>query len=111
MTIASLRKSGVKVRVNHLRIDRNDIIKLRDRAGFINLDGQSVERNRVLAKLVKPLSQIQSKDIFCKGGITRVTIENEDGTIGSFAESVCSINDSYNRKLGIKIALGRALAK
>ena len=44
--------------------------------------------------------------ISCKGGITTIQISKNDQTSEGIA--YCSEKDNYNKKLGVKIALGRA---
>lgn len=44
------------------------------------------------------------------GKITRIEIKDPNG-IEWFGESRCSLKDNYNRKLGNKIALQRAIKK
>jgi hypothetical protein len=44
--------------------------------------------------------------VSCKGGRTIVQI-SKDGNTGE-GESVCSDLDNYNKRLGVRIALGRA---
>lgn len=56
------------------------------------------------------LKRIQGKNqkILPKGGLTEVSVISPEGETGSgWAE--CSKKDVYNRKLGVQIALGRAL--
>jgi hypothetical protein len=43
-----------------------------------------------------------------RGGTTRVEITLSDG-INIIGEALCSLKDNYNKKTGVKIALGRAL--
>jgi hypothetical protein len=46
--------------------------------------------------------------ISCKGGTTVIQVRTPDGTeLEGIA--VCSKEDNYNKKLGVSIALGRAL--
>lgn len=44
-----------------------------------------------------------------KGGRTVVFIRYSDGLTAAKGEAVCSSKDNYNRKLGLTIALGRAM--
>jgi hypothetical protein len=45
---------------------------------------------------------------FARGGKTLVEIHTPDGVINGVA--FCSLEDNYNKKIGVKIAIGRALA-
>lgn len=45
-----------------------------------------------------------------RGGITRVVIANEEtGTVVAQGEADCSLRDNFNRRVGVAIALGRAI--
>ena len=80
-TIAQLRRSGYKVRVLHSR----------PKMAIQKIGGVMTEYNP-------------------KGGKTTIEITTPDGrdAVG-FAE--CSTKDSWNRRLGNQIALGRAIEK
>ena len=45
---------------------------------------------------------------FPQGGVTRVEVRTPDGK-ELVGEAVCHPEENYNKKLGVKIALGRAL--
>ena len=83
-TIEQLRKSGYKVRVIHYRqsIINKKILPQRDIGGPLFLEA--------------------------KGGKTRIELRSPEG-IETFGEALCSDKDTYNRKLGNRIALGRAM--
>ena len=81
-TIESLRKAGFKVRVHHTRP-----IKVVE-----HFDGTSSE-------------------FYPKGGTTTIQITSPDFVYDVEGISVCSDKDSWNRKMGNTIALGRALEK
>lgn len=80
-SIAQLRQTGYKVRVLHSR----PIVYQQ------KLDGS--------IKVFSP-----------KGGKTIIEITTPEGK-SAIGEAVCSDKDSWNRKFGNQIALGRALAK
>lgn len=84
-TVQLLRDNGYKVRVTHYRYYTNTKLLRRS------------EANQQGFNQPKP-----------NGGKTVVEVRTPDGTelVGN---SVCSCSDSYNRKFGVKIALGRAL--
>jgi hypothetical protein len=79
-TIAQLRQTGYKVRVLH---SRPVVYQQR-------IDGS--------VKVFSP-----------KGGKTVIEVTTPDG-ITAIGESQCSDKDSWNRRMGNQIALGRALA-
>lgn len=77
-TVHSLRKQGFKVRVYHWRYVNNILVS----AAF----------NKTI---LDP-----------KGGKTQVTVTYPTGE-SYVGEATCSKTDCFNRKLGVKIALGR----
>lgn len=46
-----------------------------------------------------------------KGGVTEAVVVDKDGTIKATGLAICSERDSYNKKIGRDIAIGRALKK
>ena len=80
-TIASLRRSGYKVRVLHTR---------------------NYKKVQKIGGVFEELS--------ANGGLTRIEITTPKGE-DVWGEAVCSKEDNWNRKLGNSIALGRALQK
>jgi hypothetical protein len=82
ITVEDIRKAGSKVRVMHWRMDSKG--KLR------------------------PVNQFEGEQPSLKGGKTRIEITTNDGKELA-GEAICSTKDSFNRRLGISIALGRAL--
>jgi hypothetical protein len=83
VTIQSLRQAGFKVRVLHTRSRRlSKDIKIGFRTVPVN-----------------------------KGGDTRIEITTPDMQTTVVGIAKCSLKDSYNRKLGNEIALGRALTE
>ena len=50
-------------------------------------------------------------DYDCRGGMTEVEIYDHNTQCGYIGLATCSNKDNYNRKIGVKIALGRALKK
>ena len=80
-TIATLRRSGYKVRVLHTR----NYKKVQKIGGVF-------------------------EEISANGGLTRIEITTPSGE-NVYGEAVCSKEDNWNRKLGNSIALGRALQK
>jgi len=80
MNVEQLRKSGYKVRVIHSR------------------RGKTMQR--MDGGVVQTLSE--------RGGHTVVQVRTPDGEELE-GVAVCSTKDNFNRRLGVKIALGRAL--
>jgi hypothetical protein len=83
-TVQSLRKAGNKVRVIHYR---------------------AVSKRKLL-----PAKEVDPTILKPKGGKTVVDITTPDGKELT-GEAVCSNKDSFNRKMGLAIAVGRALAQ
>lgn len=90
MTVAELRRQGCKVRINHYRrYNKHDGLANKWLAEQLNLGHEF-------------------KQMLPTGGLTRVEIDGltQNTLVG---EAVCSNADNYDKKLGIKIAIGRAL--
>ena len=83
LTIEKLRQSGFKVRVIHTR-----------------------HYETVLRGMSGPVSRLSGK-----GGSTKIEVTTPDKVITIAAEAKCSVEDSFNRKLGNSIALGRVVSK
>lgn len=87
-TVKSLRQSNYKIRISHCR--------------NVNLKAKKND-DMSLTRLYKELNE----PITAKGGKTIVELTfNGKNARG---EALCSIGDGYNRKLGVQVALGRAL--
>lgn len=82
--VAKLRRSGHKVRVKHYR-------------KVVNQEGDPIADFNIPNQLISP-----------KGGKTEVEVRMPDGK-EFFGVALCSDEDSYNRRLGVKIAVARAL--
>jgi hypothetical protein len=50
-------------------------------------------------------------DFSCRGGLTEVEVYDFATQQAYLGSARCSDNDNFNRKLGVKIALGRALKR
>jgi hypothetical protein len=81
-TIKSLRQAGFKVRVLHNRPTQK----------IQKFDGTATEYNP-------------------KGGITTIQITSPDNVYDVEGIAICSEKDSWNRRMGNSIALGRAINK
>lgn len=91
-SVKELRLSGYKVRVGHLRRFYYPALK-------------------------EPISGKMAFEITCsppipfpRGGITVVRITTPEGMIAE-TKAICAETDQYNKKRGVKIALGRAFKK
>ncbi len=100
-TIEELRRAGYKVTVNHYRypqvanpdMSNSQVKKLEcemDNAHFLQESGAGLS----------PF-----------GGETIVELVTPSGMIAITAISRCNIKDNFNKKMGIKIALNRALSQ
>lgn len=83
VTIKTLRQTGFKVRVIHTR--HYETVRAMKMNSYSKLSG--------------------------KGGCTKIEVTTPDKSITVSAEAKCSLQDSFNRKLGNSIALGRAVSK
>ena len=81
-TIKDLRQKGYKVRVIHTRLHKT----------VQKIMGEALE-------------------ISARGGSTIIEVTTPDKKRNVIGESVCSVEDNFNRKVGNAIALGRALRK
>lgn len=92
ISVKNLRQGGFKVRVGHYRYTNIKIIN----------DPDMPILSSSFTEFQKPFG------VNPKGGKT--TIELTKDGIDAKGEAICCLEDNYNRKLGVKIALGRALA-
>jgi hypothetical protein len=108
-TVHELRKKGYKVRVTHVR-------------QFFRFNPQTGERKRFFAAFqsskfykkfnLKPASEQEMKDEFfldSKGGETIIEIAFPQGNELGKGVSICSEQDSYVKKIGIRKATALAL--
>lgn len=95
-TVHSLRQSGHKVRVIHQRYYSPN-----------NLNVKVLLSKREVHQLSNEHNQFV---MLPHGGATLVEITTPSGQNVNGISS-CSIKDGFNRKLGLKIAINRALAK
>ena len=96
-TVHNLRKAGYKVRVIHYRYYKADSVV-----------GSAILLSK---KELKEIAPCDNRFILLpRGGKTAVEITTPSGA-NTFGESICSRKDGFNRKLGLKIAINRALAK
>jgi hypothetical protein len=103
MTVEDLRKDGYKVRVIHSRyyhrkVYYDDVPELLNKREL-----ESFNEN-----ISEPFDYLVCEDILARGGRAVVDITCPDGTELQ-GVSECSVDENYNRKKGITIAIGRAL--
>lgn len=84
MTIQSLKNDGFKVFVTHKRVS-STTGEMQSYQSF---------RSHGMANLIAP-----------KGGLTCVELQKDGKTFQASAK--CSKKDAYNRKIGVRICLGR----
>ena len=98
-TVHDLRKNGWKVKVGHHRL----FFRFDPKTGF--------KHKKIILVDEKFKTENNFGDFFLspKGGETRLYITSPDGQINLCHSSFCLENDYYNKKTGVKIALGRAL--
>lgn len=89
MTVQQLRNNGYKVRVLHYRLPNR-----------VETGGWSA------TGIVRDAVRLQGCDFKPKGGRTKLIIDSPSGEHYE-GESICSKRDNYNKKLGVRIALGR----
>lgn len=102
-TIHQLRKAGYKVKISHYRYSNrysDPVVFTAEQRFpiFLNLITRQAKKDREFAY------------ISGKGGETVLSLKTPVGNeIVSHAK--CSLKDSFNRKLGIRICIGRLVAK
>jgi len=104
-TIHELRKQGYKVRINHYR--------------YVASRNPSIPSTKLIATHVAPtvptLERLTKEDkrnrkygyVDAKGGLTEVEITAPNGGTTEVRAAQCNRKDAFNRRLGIRICLGR----
>lgn len=88
MTVQELRNRGYKVRVLHNRLYN----------GYHKWQVGSMDRAGYSGRPIDPDT---------KGGSTEIVIDSPDGK-HYHGISICSKKDNYNKKMGVRIAIGRS---
>lgn len=101
--LLELRKVN-KVRVRHHRLTKKF---LKETELSNRVDELTTELQKVLIEL-KSVEEMPDNEVASCGGSTVVEITTPNG-VEITGEAVCSTKDSFNKKLGTQIALGRAL--
>lgn len=89
---------------------------LRDQGFYVDVEHQRYKRERRAAirgggYYFRPIEGEYATAAWPKGGKTVVVIrEKKDSPVLVRSEAVCSFADNFNRKTGLSIALGRAVA-
>ncbi len=110
-TIKELRHAGNKARVTHYRYVK---FQLTDLISSIEANGKEVKNRLAIAMnggiALLRYDQIRNDKainrIMAKGGVTRLEVTTKDG-VNITTDAVCCGKDNYDKKLGVKIALGR----
>jgi predicted metal-dependent phosphotriesterase family hydrolase len=95
-TVYDVRKTGVKVTVNHHRL-------------FYKFDSRTGQKHSIICSWGVATNNFSDYHLCAKGGKTIVTITDSKGEY--VGVSVCSENDVYVKRFGTKKALARALAE
>ena len=95
-TVEQLRKSGYRVLINHYRYPGNVSKGLNKR-----------QASKVKMECAFALSD-EGLGISPFGGKTTIEVISQSGTSYT-AEADCSVRDNFNKRMGVKIALGRIL--
>ena len=96
-TVHYLRKDGFKVTVNHHRI-------------FYKFDARTGKKDTITCTWGEQQEKYQEYFVSATGGFTKVCLLDVEGNT-SCGISSCSEFDHYNKKLGTKKAIARALAQ
>lgn len=103
VTIKKLKDLGCEVKINHYRYFENKDKVFGHKVGPFTRK----EINKGVSCDWENPIYLKWKDILPRKGITKIQIELPNQTISK--DAVCSEKDNFNKKLGLKIALNRAL--
>ena len=112
MTIEGLRKLGYQVKVNHFRYHTKDI-KYMIQQGVTHQEHLLKPTHELRAEYDLALDQgalVNYNYMSSHGGMTEVEIMEPgitDPQMAYLTTATCSIKDSYNKKKGVLICLGR----
>jgi hypothetical protein len=96
-TVHQLRLSGKKIKITHLR-------------RYSRYDERTGKKTTVLACFEDHRDKYSNFFLEAKGGETKLTLGNsEDDPNAISVTAECSLNEAYNRKIGVQVAVGRAL--
>jgi hypothetical protein len=103
-TIHDLRKAGYKVRIVHARCSVQGI---KDIENLVK--NGTKKRNLPTPRYYLRKEFKNSENIAAKGGVTVVEVTTPQGKTYR-GDSVCYFGDAFNRKLSVKIAMGRLVS-
>lgn len=96
-TVHQLRLSGKKVKITHLR-------------RYSKFDERTGKKKTLLLSFEDHRDNHPSFFLEARGGETKLALSNsEDDPNPITVVAECSINEAYNRKTGVQVALGRAV--
>lgn len=93
LTLAALRAKGYEVKVEHWRHYEND-----EGSTFFGHERNAANFG------------FEPRDLQPRGGATLVSIWHPEQEIGGVGSANCAKADNFDRRLGLRMALGRALA-
>jgi hypothetical protein len=97
LTVHQLRLSGKKVKISHLR-------------RYSRYDERTGKKKTLLLSFEEHRDNYPNFFLEARGGTTSLTLgnsEDDPNAVSVLAE--CSLLEAYNRKIGVEVALGRAL--
>lgn len=102
-TLSDVRNAGYVVDIVHLR--RFDVVYVQNNKIV----------NKTVERAVKPSTPQQREDIWlrslevlnAKGGTTQLTVNDPKTGVDFYAESRCSVDDNYDKGVGIQKCLER----
>lgn len=95
--VHALRKKNFKIRIQHKR--------------YVEYMEQDEETDNAIGfEVVTKINKDSFYDILGKGGETKLELTTPQG-VTIIETAKCNVIDGYNKKLGVRIALGRALKK
>lgn len=96
-TVHQLRLSGKKVKITHLR-------------RYSRYDERTGRKTTITANYETHRDNFPNFFLEAKGGETRLTLSNGEEDPNPITVIVeCSVTEAYNRKIGVQIAVGRAV--
>lgn len=96
-TVHDLRKTGYKVTVNHNRL-------------FYKFDSKTGKKSSITCTWAEQQEKYLDYHVSATGGFTKVCILDTEGN-SYCGVSSCSEFDHYNKKLGTKKAIARAMSQ
>lgn len=104
LKIAQLREAGLLVKVSHLRVP-STWVRPEGRGELWRDDPRMGDVPMLTVRELREMKMEPS----VYGGLTSVAILDAEGQMLAAADAPCSLLDRFSRRLGLTIALGRAL--